>query len=74
MSKWEDYKKKLGDTRPTDLLKPSEYGDDEVARSRYAICLECPRLIRTTKQCRECGCFMQLKVKLRDAVCPVGKW
>lgn len=74
MSAWEEYKKKIGKTTPLDLLRPGEYGDEDVARSRYEICLECPRLIRTTKQCRECGCFMQLKVKLRDAVCPIGKW
>ena len=50
MSKWEEYKAKLGDTRPWDVLKPS------------------------TKQCKECGCIMSVKTKLKFAACPLEKW
>ena len=74
MSAWQEYKKKLGDSRPWDALNPAEYADSELADSRYKICLECPRLIRATKQCRECGCFMAIKTKLATAQCPIGKW
>lgn len=74
MSAWKDYKKRVGTTRPWDVLSQSNHTDSETAEKRYAICLECPRLLKATNQCKECGCFMKLKVKLKDAVCPLGKW
>jgi len=75
MSAWQEYKKKLGDTRPWDVLNPSaNYVAEDISSARYAICEVCPSLLKTTKQCKECGCFMKLKVKLEKAVCPLGKW
>lgn len=75
MSAWEEYKKRLGDTRPWDLLNPNTPRvEGLVADDRMQICLACPELIGLTKQCKQCGCVMTGKVKLRDAVCPVGKW
>jgi len=74
MSAWKEYKKKLGDSRPWDVLNPAEYIDDETASKRMDICEACPRLLNPTKQCKECGCFMVLKTKLKGAVCPIGKW
>ena len=72
---WQEYKKKLGVTRPWDLLNPNkEVTDEAVSSARLDICELCPRLIKTTHQCKECGCFMKLKVKLESAVCPLGKW
>jgi membrane protease subunit (stomatin/prohibitin family) len=60
-------------SKPTDLLFPSRYGEKEMATARFSICLECPRLTKT-KNCKECGCFMVAKTKLKDATCPLGKW
>ncbi len=74
MSKWEEYKKKLGDTRPWDVLDSNNYIDENEANKRFEICKSCPRLIQMTNQCRECGCFMKMKVKLEAATCPIGKW
>jgi hypothetical protein len=75
MSAWKEYKEKLGVTRPWDLLNPDAYNtDDHVGVERYAVCQECPDLISTTKQCKHCGCIMPMKVKLKEATCPVGKW
>jgi hypothetical protein len=74
-NKWEEYKKKLGDTRPWDLLNPkTEYVTKDVAQERYDICKACPKLIQATKQCQECGCFMKAKVTLAHAECPLHKW
>lgn len=74
-SKWEEYKKKLGDTRPWDLLNPNtQYVSKDVAQSRYDICKACPKLIQPTKQCSECGCFMKAKVTMAKAECPLHKW
>lgn len=75
MSAWSEYKKKLGATRPWDALNPNvEQADESDAKKRLDSCLSCDRLIKVTKQCKECGCFMNLKVKLKDASCPLGKW
>ena len=75
MSAWAEYKKRLGTTRPWDLLNPNaSFADEQVAKDRLNVCLECSELISLTKQCKQCGCLMTGKVKLLDAVCPSGKW
>ena len=74
MSPWQEYKKKMGTARPWQLLDPSYYVDENLEKERYDICLSCPELIALTKQCKQCGCVMPLKTKLRNAVCPLGKW
>ena len=75
MSAWKRYKESLGNARPWDILNPgTEYVNEQESTDRYAICEECPELIGATKQCRKCGCFMKIKVKLKNAECPIGKW
>jgi hypothetical protein len=74
MSAWKDYKKKLGDSRPWDIIDKNNYTDEQTAADRYAICEECPKFIPLSRQCKECGCFMNLKTKLKNATCPIGKW
>jgi hypothetical protein len=72
---WQEYKKKLGDSRPWDLVNPSKERSSQTdAEKRLAVCNDCPSLLRATYQCKECGCFMKLKVKLEAATCPLGKW
>ena len=74
-SAWQKYKENLGDTRPWDIVNPeTEWASDEVAEKRYSICKECPELIKLTKQCKKCGCFMAMKTKLEKATCPLEKW
>ena len=45
-----------------------------MALARFKICKTCPELIKATNQCKVCGCFMNLKTKLIQAECPIGKW
>lgn len=72
---WEEYKKKLGDSRPWDMFNPNaDRVDEPIAKTRLEICLGCDKLIRATKQCSECLCFMQQKTKLASAECPLHKW
>jgi len=52
----------------------SKKDDKSYIEERMAICLGCPRLFKPTKQCKECGCFMRIKTRLRSAECPIGKW
>ena len=74
-SKWQQYKDKLGETRPWDTLNPNtEYVEEAEATRRYDICKACPELIDLTKQCKQCGCVMPLKTKLAKATCPLSKW
>ena len=75
MSAWKDWKNNLGETRPWDMINPNtEFVEENVAKTRLDICLTCPELIKATKQCKKCGCFMHLKTKLEKAVCPIGNW
>lgn len=73
-SMWKEYKEKLGDTRPWDMLNSENYIDQVTANQRLDICKQCPKLIKLTNQCSECGCFMVAKTKLEKATCPLGKW
>lgn len=41
---------------------------------RAAICQKCEWYIRSTKQCKNCGCLVNLKVAIAKEECPVGKW
>jgi hypothetical protein len=71
---WEEYKKRIGESRPWHLLDAENYVEESVQIERYSVCLECPELISLTKQCKQCGCFMNIKTKLNNATCPLGKW
>lgn len=75
MSKWDEWKKAQGETRPWHLLDHSKYVDDsKITEDRLNICHSCPFYIKSTTQCKKCGCLMSLKAKLELAACPVGKW
>lgn len=75
LTPWQKYKQNLGDTRPWDLLNPNaDWVEKDIAEKRYSICVACPELIKLTKQCKKCGCFMFAKTKLQAATCPLGKW
>ena len=74
MSAWQEYKNKLGTTRPWDVLNSNNHADEDLVGKRWNICEVCPQLLKATNQCKECGCFMKLKTKLKEAVCPLGKW
>ena len=50
------------------------FTDKFIAQSRFNICKMCEYFIPITSQCTKCGCFMKLKVKLNNTVCPLNKW
>jgi hypothetical protein len=74
LSPWQKFKEAQGTTRPWDMLRADGKTTDAIAQERYDMCLGCEHLIKLTKQCKKCGCFMNLKTKLAGAECPVGKW
>jgi hypothetical protein len=55
-------------------LENSRRVDDDVASARLDICRSCPSFIALTTTCKECGCVMKLKTKLKNASCPLDKW
>ena len=46
---------------------------EQHSQARFEICKACPELVNN-KQCNLCGCFMQKKVKIESASCPLKKW
>lgn len=73
-SKWQEYKKSLGDSRPWHLLLKENYVSSKIAEERFFTCLQCPFLTRLTHQCVKCKCLMRNKTRLKQAECPLGKW
>jgi hypothetical protein len=66
---------KKRNARPWDIFnKNIGKIEEEEQKKRMAICSMCPELIKLTKQCKKCGCFMEAKTKLPNAFCPLGKW
>ena len=66
--------KDMDEAKPWDLLNSNNYVDESTKNGRYAICLDCDKLFKPTRTCKECGCFMSLKTWLKNASCPIGKW
>lgn len=61
--------------RPWDLFNKNigRVGAD-IAKARLSICGLCPEYIKATHQCKKCGCIMNVKAKLPNSFCPIGKW
>lgn len=54
-------------------LVSSLFTTAQIANERMAICKTCPKLT-PIKLCRNCGCVMPAKVRLRHSECPELKW
>lgn len=48
--------------------------DNRPAIDRMKMCLQCEHFFKPTRQCTKCGCFMPVKVRLKNSSCPVKKW
>ena len=46
----------------------------ELAGERMKLCAQCPEFTKLTKQCKLCGCYMELKTRLLEAHCPKDLW
>lgn len=46
----------------------------EKAQERFDICKKCDKFEPTAAKCKECGCFMKVKVKFGIFSCPLKKW
>jgi uncharacterized secreted protein with C-terminal beta-propeller domain len=66
---------RISKVKPIDIVKSdTDWVSEDISNKRYSICQSCPELIKLTKQCKKCGCFMAVKTKLSLAECPIGKW
>ena len=43
-------------------------------KDRFDICDSCEKFNRSTYTCKECGCFMPVKITIPLTSCPLGKW
>lgn len=57
-----------------ELTGNATYVDTDEQIRRVTICDTCPRLFTLTRNCKECGCFVDLKTKYEKSTCPLGKW
>jgi len=46
--------------------------DKETVESRQATCLGCDRF--DFGKCKECGCYLHAKVRIKSETCPIGRW
>lgn len=44
----------------------------EEVKNRAEICNKCK--FRETGLCKKCGCFLEAKIRIPSAKCPIGKW
>lgn len=73
-SAWEIWKDK-NSAKPWDYFNPNIVHINETMKNdRMSICNSCDRFIKSTTQCKECGCIMKIKTSLPHASCPLGKW
>ena len=49
-------------------------GIRELGQKRLAICKTCSKFAKKTRQCRSCGCFLDVKAYMKNKHCPLGKW
>ena len=45
-----------------------------VAVERMKTCRACQDFIALTSMCKNCGCYMPFKTKLKNMECPKGYW
>ena len=78
---WLDEVKKLA----AGIAIVQEHVSDDVAKTRYEICLQCPKRGEENNTCAACGCYLDLKTKAYSnrtferpfgeiTHCPLGKW
>lgn len=47
---------------------------EELQKERIEICNSCDLLFTPTRNCKSCGCFVDIKTKILTVKCPENKW
>jgi hypothetical protein len=42
--------------------------------ARLQVCSQCDSLQKPIYRCKECGCIMPAKAKIKSSICPLNKW
>lgn len=42
--------------------------------ARLQICTQCDKLEKPLYRCKECGCIVPAKAKIKNSTCPLNKW
>lgn len=75
LTPWQKYQKGLFKIGPWASLSPeTKTVSYEIQENRYSTCQTCPEFIKITRQCKKTGSFMDVKIKIEDSKCPLGKW
>lgn len=56
------------------IVKGVPVSSSVVAKERMDLCKACEFFDHNSARCRKCGCFMNAKVHMETAACPIGKW
>lgn len=76
-SKFEQAKSLISLVQDTivDVMKGEQvFSTDELKEQRMAICKSCDQYNEKHNRCMKCGCFLDKKVSLSSARCPLNKW
>jgi hypothetical protein len=57
----------------SDAIHTLDIADDNVVENRMATCASCEYFTQL-RRCKQCGCFMDAKTKLKNSSCPINKW
>lgn len=72
---FEANQKALRDVNFFDLFNPNQpRSENDKQAYRLSICEKCEFFRHSSRTCKKCGCFMNLKVTLDNARCPLHKW
>ena len=53
-------------------LPPERLADEAVYQKRITNCINCDSLLAGT--CRQCGCYVEVRARLKDGACPAERW
>jgi ribosomal protein S9 len=54
------------------VIKALVKAEEALSAKRMTFCRVCPE--RRKKKCKLCGCFIDLKTRVKSEACPAGKW
>jgi hypothetical protein len=57
-----------------DLAKDSTLAAEATRQTRVEMCERCDKFRSATRQCSQCGCFVDMKARFQVMQCPLGKW
>ena len=61
----------------TDIATTHEldvFADNDTQKERWDICNKCEHFAYKQKRCRQCGCWMEHKIKFSASSCLVDRW